>query len=391
MAQIAADGTPNSRSSALSAGSFLLTCFFTGWTRFLRGTAVVAVLCFAGMVGPLDGAAAASDGDAAGGSGLSTAIRGAVSGLKSRVGELESGVERLPDAGAEAARLAKHNAEMAEKLKQLQARFAELKEALDEGVKRGDDESVADLEETLRQLREQLEAVEREQREAESSSDAEARRLRLADEIAELRQEAERLRLKLETLKKALVAAESEVGAKPDLALEDRVRELKERLEKLRGEKKSREADLARMTQKKGKGKDAKADIGKGRMLRKKAHHIAVIGKQVMPVDEPYYEFEWKTMTLGTFKYKYVSKVTRVKDGETVERALARGGCIAELLDKCKADSDYIRLFVCPDGVPAFRRIVAEAKSRGIDFFWIPHDDTPIEGSAGGGGNSPMM
>lgn len=347
----------------------------------LRSAAAIAAVCLVGVVRPIDGVAAS-----AGGKGLSGSVRGAFLGLRSRVGELETGIESLPDARGEAVRLVELNAEMTEKLKQLQVQSAELNAALERDLRQAGEESVAELEESLRQLRERQEAMERNRQDMGSLSEAEAKVSRLAEEIAELKKETKRLRFKLETLKQALVATESEASAGQDAALEDRVRELRERVAELRREKKAHEADLARVTQRKERGDDSKGDFGRFRKSSKTPHHIVVIGKQAVPIEEPYFEFEWKTGFDRGRLIRYVSKATRVKDGEPVELALAKGGCVAKLLDRCKGESDRLVLLVCPDGVPAFRRIVAEARRRGLGFFWCPHDDTPIRGGIGGGG-----
>lgn len=214
---------------------------------------------------------------------------------------------------------------------------------------------------------------------------------RLAEEQAARQQELDRLSFKAENMYDALKQPAGQSVADSMETLEQKTRELQKRLDELRREKLAREADLASTLQAASSNQTFRADVGKVRWSRKRSRNIALIGDRAVPIEEPYYRFEWGTTEQNGRSVRYVKTATRVQAGDAIETALGGGGSVARILQECSRSSDYIKLFVCPDAITAFRHVVREAKRHGVDFFWMPHVDKPLKGSASGKGLAPTM
>jgi len=229
------------------------------------------------------------------------------------------------------------------------------------------------------------------EREIASLPEAREEAARLAGEKVAKQQELDRLAFKVENLNDALRETEGQSIAEALDALEQKSRELQKRLDELRREKLAREADLASTLEAASSNRTFRADVGKVRWSRKRSRNIALIGNRAVPIEEPYYTFEWATTERDGRSVRYVKKATRVQEGDTIKAALRDGASVARILRECSRRSDYIKLFVCPDAISAFRHVVRDAKRHGVDFFWIPHVDGPLRGSASGKGLAPTM
>lgn len=214
---------------------------------------------------------------------------------------------------------------------------------------------------------------------------------RLAEEKAAKQEELDRLAFKAESLNEAVPEPVGQPIAESLDALEQKGQELLKRLAELKRERLAREADLASVLEATASNRTFRADVGKIRWSRQRSRNIALIGDRVVPIEEPYYQFEWGQAKKNGRGIPYVKKATRVQDGETVEAALRDGGCVTKMLKECIKRAEYIKLFVCPDAIPAFRLVVRVAKQRNVDFFWVPYADKPLEGSASGTGSTPTM
>jgi len=233
------------------------------------------------------------------------------------------------------------------------------------------------------------------ERGVESLSQADQANSSLAEENAARKKKLDELKYKIANMKKALQESDEQKGRKTSetlTALSQKANELNETCRKLRQERENQESGLDQAVAAEAHKNVSKAGVGKLRWVSKTVRNIALIGNnRAIPIEEPYFKFEWDTKYLNGYTIRYVSKANRVQEGEPVERALRDGGCIARILEGCDKESDYIKFWVCPDAILSFRRVAEEAKRYGLDFFWIPYDDKPIDGGAGSGGKEPMM
>jgi TolA-binding protein len=209
----------------------------------------------------------------------------------------------------------------------------------------------------------------------------------LLQQIKEKERELAELKTKVESLKAGLKEPDGAAGTEPVDRLRVRLADLEALAAKLKQAKEAAEAELARASAV-STNPTQKAGLARIQWSNRKPVHVVLIGKRVVPLDEPYYQLEWTTNYFGSSWRAYVSKATRVRDGEPVEEALDAGGCFAQQLEKTSTNTHKVQFWVCPDAVPTYRLMAEAVKKKGYTIFWIPHDDKPITVSGSGGGNN---
>jgi len=209
-------------------------------------------------------------------------------------------------------------------------------------------------------------------------------------QIKEKEKEMADLKRALNTLKSALKEQDKSNESDSLTVLQRKLAALEEQLAELQKAKKTAEAELARENAV-SSSDTTKAGVGRIEWVNRRTINVVLIGKQVVPLDEPYFQFQWTTNRYGTHWEAYVSKATRVKDGEAVNEATAQGGCLAKQLARISTNTHYVKFWVCPDAVPTYRRLADAVKKQGFKLFWVPYDDKPISGGSGGGGKRPQM
>jgi len=192
-------------------------------------------------------------------------------------------------------------------------------------------------------------------------------REQLIETIKEKENELATLKATVESQKAGLKEQDESNGTEPLDVLRKRLAELNKMVDELKTTKEAAHNNYSRQITTTNKVRDA----GFGR-IRKDENldpiQVALVGKQVVPIELDYY-----------FRYNQVSEtISRVKDGDPVDVALAKGGCFAKLLVNKKPSGYYIKFWVCPDAVPTFRQITEAVRKKGYSINWVPGDDGPI-------------
>ena len=189
------------------------------------------------------------------------------------------------------------------------------------------------------------------------------------------------------SLKAGLKQSEGADGNEPLGNLRKKLADMKALLAQLKQQKETLASEFARKNAETS-DRENKAGLGRVQWQNLKPINVVLIGKSVVPITEEYFDFQYSTFDQGNYRYRYVSKATRKSDGETIDKALQPGGCLDKELRKVFSSANYVKFFVCPDAVLAYRVATEKVKARNFKVFWVPYDGKPIGGSPGGGGET---
>jgi hypothetical protein len=98
---------------------------------------------------------------------------------------------------------------------------------------------------------------------------------------------------------------------------------------------------------------------------------------EITPIRPPYYK---------AVEYNGLTRLVADQPGENIDRALAPGSKLRELLDEADAKKQYVLVFVNSSSFDGFRRLRALLQERGTPFGWEPtHARNMISGSSTSG------
>lgn len=202
---------------------------------------------------------------------------------------------------------------------------------------------------------------------------------RLESEYASIKKPFDELEWQVAELREALEAKQEEK------ATDKTSDELRKQIARDEKERDRLAEAIAKLQERLGKNRNGRGR-GVNRLARNMTPVNALIFKnRIVPVHEPYYKVELIWTGSGVARI-----ITRVQDGEPVAQAFRPGGCLdsilAELAD-INPDKRYVKFFVCPDSVSAFRAAAKACKEQGLRVAWAPGQDEPFE--YGGGGDWP--
>jgi hypothetical protein len=101
----------------------------------------------------------------------------------------------------------------------------------------------------------------------------------------------------------------------------------------------------------------------------------------ITPIQPPYYRPE---------EQNGLRRLVLERPGESIDRALARGSKLQELLDEAESKKQYVFVFVNSSSFDAFRQLRTMLQERGTPFGWEPtHAVNMISGRSASGAATP--
>lgn len=98
---------------------------------------------------------------------------------------------------------------------------------------------------------------------------------------------------------------------------------------------------------------------------------ITLVGNRFVPMLKPFYSVEKRQMrSTQTGEVVDVAVISRVRDGEAVDKTIRSGGLLDALLSKLDPKKHYFRFLVCADAIAAFQTVSDVVSKRGFAYSW---------------------
>ena len=111
-------------------------------------------------------------------------------------------------------------------------------------------------------------------------------------------------------------------------------------------------------------------------LTQRRPVYLVLTENRVAPLRPPFYKRTQKVVEAGPGQFEAIEVAIRQEPGEPLDKALAAGSALMEVLNPFDSDDCYLVFLVDADSFAAFRAVREFSRNRGLRFGWEPFTET---------------